>query len=480
MKQFIFSLCLLFCISCTKEEEKPASIKVKTDAIAFIEVRTPIDGITLWNNKTDTIYANDENEFLFTKNIKIPEFVSIQIGDQRLKSILLPGKDVTITSLDSAYVFEGTNKAGMQFFNDVDRPYFSMTESNKFRNDTTAVQIEEKIKPLKAAELEKLQTLVEAKEIDADFETILKQEINYFYALRISQIVTVKQYAKTPIADDLIALLEKTVQEYPLTTTYKTSTWNKYAETVLREKALYEVLTSGTITKDTLQNYYLKDKLHPFYYNLISSYKDKAVAEKASANYIIGEAKQTKFEKSLISVYEQFQIDFPNSPYESYLAPDIQKIRDYHEKISGNMPTNVKFYENENVASLNDLIADLKGEKYYIDLWATWCSPCKREFKHNDVLNALLKEKGYKKLYISLDKPEQRTKWEQDIKYFELGGLHLLASKEFFADFEANHSLANGYITIPQYLIIDKKGNLVTNDAPRPSQIEKLRAFLEK
>ncbi len=480
MKQFIFSLCLLFCISCTKEEEKPASIKVKTDAIAFIEVRTPIDGITLWNNKTDTIYANDENEFLFTKNIKIPEFVSIQIGDQRLKSILLPGKDVTITSLSSAYVFEGTNKVAMQFLNDVDRPYFSMNESNKYKNDSTAIQIEEKISMLKAAELDRLQDLINNAEIDSEFEEVLKKEIDYFYALRTSQVVMVKQYSKTPIADDLLALLDKTLQQYPLKTNYTPSTWNMYAETILREKGLYDKLTAGNITTDTLQNYYKRDELHPFYYNIISSYKDKSVAEKTTATYIINEAKQNKFEKSLISVYEQFQKDFPNSPYEAYLTPDIDKIRAYYKKIAGEMPEDVKFYTNESVASLKDLMTELKGEQYYVDLWATWCGPCKREFKHNDVLNALLKEKGYKKLYISLDKPEQRTKWEQDIKYFELGGLHLLASKEFFADFEANHSLANGYITIPQYLIIDKKGNLVTNDAPRPSQIEKLRAFLEK
>lgn len=124
-------------------------------------------------------------------------------------------------------------------------------------------------------------------------------------------------------------------------------------------------------------------------------------------------------------------------------------------------------------------MTELKGEQYYVDLWATWCGPCKREFKYNDPLNILLKEKGYKKLYISLDKPEQRKKWKQDIKYFDLSGLHLLASKEFFVDFEKNHSLHQGYISIPQYLIIDKEGNLVTNNAPRPSNLDKLREVLE-
>lgn len=479
MKQSIFLVLLLFCFSCTKEEEKIASIKVTSDTIKFIEIRNPIDNIILWNNKTDTIYQNENNEFLFTKEIDKPEFVTIKIGDNHLKSILLPGKTTTISLQDSIYVFEGPNKAAMQFLNDVDRPYFSMNESNKYKNDTTAIQIEEKISMQKEAELDKLQDIINNVEIDSEFEEILKKEVDYFYALRTSQVVMAKQYAKTPIVDNLLALLNETLQQYPLKTDYTPSTWNMYAETILREKGLYDELAAGNITTDSLQDYYKNDKLHPFYYNIISSHKDKSIAEKATAIYIITEAKQNKFEKSLISVFEQFQKDFPNSPYETYLIPDIDKIRAYYKKIAGKMPNDVKFYANESVASLKDLMAELKGEKYYVDLWATWCGPCKREFKHNDALNTLLKEKGYKKLYISLDKPEQRKKWKQDIKYFDLSGLHLLASREFFVDFEKNHSLHQGYISIPQYLIIDKEGNLVTNNAPRPSNLDKLREVLE-
>lgn len=346
MKQSIFLILLLLCISCAKEEGKIASIKIKSDTVKFIEIRNPIDDITLWNNKTDTIYQNSNKEFLFTKEIDKPEFVSIKIGDKHLKSILLPGKTTTIALHDSIYVFEGTNKAAMQFLNDVDRPYFSMNESNKYKNDSTAIQIEEKISILKATELDRLQDIINNAEIDSEFEEVLKKEIDYFYALRTSQVVMVKQYSKTPIADDLLALLDKTLQQYPLKTNYTPSTWNMYAETILREKGLYDELTAGNITTDTLQNYYKRDELHPFYYNIISSYKDKSVAEKTTATYIINEAKQNKFEKSLISVYEQFQKDFPNSPYEAYLTPDIDKIRAYYKKIAGEMPEDVKLLMN--------------------------------------------------------------------------------------------------------------------------------------
>lgn len=45
---------------------------------------------------------------------------------------------------------------------------------------------------------------------------------------------------------------------------------------------------------------------------------------------------------------------------------------------------------------MKELLEKLEGNKYYVDVWATWCGPCIEEFKHNKDLNAVLKSKGYK------------------------------------------------------------------------------------
>jgi thiol-disulfide isomerase/thioredoxin len=478
MKKLLYVLLALFALSCTKEM-MPAKVKVTTSDAAFVTVRTPIDDIMLWDQQADTIYPNEANEFVFEKSIEQPAFIRIIVNDTYIKAILLPGKEVNVNFEAKAFTFEGENSAGQQYLNDAKRPYFTVTESNRFRKDSTASLLVKRIEGLKQPEIEALKELTETQKIDTSFALVLQKEIDYFYARRLAQVVTAIQYSKIPIPDDMLALLEKTIAQYPLNTAYKPESWYMYAETLLQQKAVYDDLANGTIAKDTLQQYYVNDKLHPYYYKLINLHKDKEVAEKVSASFIIDKAKQNRFEKSLVTVYQQFQEDYPNSIYTEYLAKDIEKIEAYHKKISGPMPEEMQFYANEEVASLNDMLSDLKGKNYYVDVWATWCSPCKKEFEHNQPLNALLKEKGFEKLYISIDKPQQRKKWKQDIKYFELSGLHLLASRPFFVDFEKNHSTKDGYVSIPQYLLI-KDGEIVTNDAPRPSQLEKLRALLDK
>src|SRR5699024_11111730 len=134
------------------------------------------------------------------------------------------------------------------------------------------------------------------------------------------------------------------------------------------------------------------------------------------------------------------------SLYTQYLEPEVRAIEDYHRKISEE--SSVEFIDGKNISTMKELLEKLEGNKYYVDVWATWCGPCIEEFKHNKELNALLKSKGYKKLYLSIDKPEVENKWRQDIKYYDLKGLHMLASIGFSENFARNYSLLKGKINI--------------------------------
>ena len=112
-------------------------------------------------------------------------------------------------------------------------------------------------------------------------------------------------------------------------------------------------------------------------------------------------------------------------------------------------------------------------------MWATWCGPCKAEFKHNDQLGELLDKYEVEKIFVSIDRERDKQKWKDDIKYFGLKGTHILANQEFKDDFAQNYSIHPGGFAIPQYLYVNEKGEVVSSDAPRPSDSAELEALLQ-
>src|SRR5699024_1573518 len=92
MRRIIYILVVALLFSCTQEEEKYAAISLKPDdsnPIEFIQVRNPLEDVYLWGMKNDTLYRNENEEFLFKKKIEKPEYIIIGIGDKFLKAVLL-------------------------------------------------------------------------------------------------------------------------------------------------------------------------------------------------------------------------------------------------------------------------------------------------------------------------------------------------------------------------------------------------------
>lgn len=202
---------------------------------------------------------------------------------------------------------------------------------------------------------------------------------------------------------------------------------------------------------------------------------EKKLFEYFTANTIYEPTTSSKFDKELIDNFAQFEKEFPNSKYSAYLHPRIDIIKTYHKKIEDDYSKNVKFVQNaDEIDSLEKLLSLFKGKKLYIDIWATWCSPCKKEFKHNKKLKKLLKEKGVEVLYISVDKNDNEQTWKENIKYFGLDGNHIRITNKSLQDDLLK--VYKGYI--PHYAIIDEAGKIENLNAPRPSSIEALRKVL--
>lgn len=110
-------------------------------------------------------------------------------------------------------------------------------------------------------------------------------------------------------------------------------------------------------------------------------------------------------------------------------------------------------------------LAALRGHYVYIDVWATWCSPCKKEIPFLMAMEKKYAEKNIQFVSISVDRQADSTKWQKFVIDNDLRGLQVLADQDFSSDFITSFGIA----AIPRFILIDPAGRIVSTDAARPS-----------
>lgn len=125
-------------------------------------------------------------------------------------------------------------------------------------------------------------------------------------------------------------------------------------------------------------------------------------------------------------------------------------------------------YTYENYAGGETSLSDFKGKFIYIDVWATWCGPCKNEIPYLKEVEEKFHGQNIEFISISVDDEKDHEAWKAMIAEKEMGGTQLFATNSWESD------LAKDYIinSIPRFILIDDKGLIVDANAPRPSQPE--------
>lgn len=113
-------------------------------------------------------------------------------------------------------------------------------------------------------------------------------------------------------------------------------------------------------------------------------------------------------------------------------------------------------------------LKDLRGKYVYIDVWATWCAPCKAEIPFLTRLEEDCHSKNIHFVSIAIDKMINRTKWVNYVNEHQLKGIQLIADKDFSSDFVKKFNINS----IPRFILIDPAGKIVSGDAKRPSDPE--------
>ncbi|WP_295126099.1 TlpA disulfide reductase family protein [uncultured Chitinophaga sp.] len=118
-------------------------------------------------------------------------------------------------------------------------------------------------------------------------------------------------------------------------------------------------------------------------------------------------------------------------------------------------------------------LKDLKGKVVLVDVWATWCGPCKAEIPSLKALEKEMHDKDVAFVSISVDVEKDKEKWKEFVEKEQLTGIQLFATG--WSDITKYYNITG----IPRFMVFDQQGNIVTIDAPRPSSPD-LKKLLEK
>jgi thiol-disulfide isomerase/thioredoxin len=149
----------------------------------------------------------------------------------------------------------------------------------------------------------------------------------------------------------------------------------------------------------------------------------------------------------------------------------------YNQKIAANKMNNTPStsFDYENHKGGKTKLEDLRGKYVYIDVWATWCGPCRQEIPFLKKVEEKYHGKNIEFVSISVDVLKDHEKWKTFVSEKELGGIQLFADKDWSSEFMKSY----GINSIPRFILIDPKGNIVKSDAERPSS-PKLQEELDK
>ncbi|UKJ07674.1 TlpA family protein disulfide reductase [Solitalea lacus] len=153
-----------------------------------------------------------------------------------------------------------------------------------------------------------------------------------------------------------------------------------------------------------------------------------------------------------------------------YQKAAIEKLGSkYYSAETGAKPAADFTYPDQNGKIVS--LSDFKGKVVLVDVWATWCGPCKQEIPSLKNLEKELQGKDVVFISVSLDEEKDKQKWKAMLKEKEMDGVQLFASgwSKITKDYKIE--------AIPRFMVFDKKGNVVTIDAPRPSN-PKLKELL--
>ncbi len=425
---------------------------------------------------TDTIEIKPAQEVDYHLDITKWAVVKCIIPGKNYFNVFVENGDTIHLKLDkNDLFFVGSNAAGHQFsyqYNLLKEYYFKNYIDSLFnKQDTTLIdKIIDNPRLLieKSGYFVKLDSIYNAKQISENCYQYHVNEMDYLIRSRL-----LNKYKKLISNDiktrvELTSRIERITQDISSDSFISSYVCGNYFQ-VIYCRYLYALLNENS-KHEILQNQ-PKDTFGPYSYYLVAKGKTQLSllfdAFIVQFKYGINEFDRQK-------MYHYLNNSFPKSQSVKVLSQFMFK------ELKDTLPVHPVFIDSSTIHKLSDISKNekLKNKIIFIDIWASWCMPCRAEFTHNSELETLLSQYPMvEKLYITIDKDSDS--WKNAIQSIKLSGYHLIATNELMNEMRKK-IYQSETVTVPQYILIDSHGNILNRNLPRPSEIKILKAELDK
>ena len=116
-------------------------------------------------------------------------------------------------------------------------------------------------------------------------------------------------------------------------------------------------------------------------------------------------------------------------------------------------------------------LADFRGKYVYIDVWATWCGPCRQEIPYLKKLDEDYQDAQI--VFLSLSVDQDKAKWEKMVKEQSMSGVQLHIGQN--SSFQQAYKIEG----IPHFILLDREGKIIDKKMSRPSMDEVTRERIE-
>lgn len=451
--------------------QKNVNIQVQAPGTsdAAVNISLPVDG-NYFESNIITKQLDAGNKVIASVPLNVGGIVKVSNDFHAAFLMVQPGEkfEVTFVSGKKNAQIKGNNASGQELYNTLfeEDTRSRLEELDKYPLAVTRLRV---CDSLKQVDMQKFKELLSAGKINTAFYEGMKIEADMYYRSLFStdMFFSMKE-----------SIFSESLDVNPANPEF-VKAWNGiYADVNSNKNWLksqfYDILMNRYSSLLNLQDKSKKDEEIPYALRAILDFKTRLkdnALEYAWANGIATGLSNNENEKIWLANWAEFKSAFPKSKLIKALMPGMQKVEAYHKSLTATSKEVVFLKDYSQISSLAELGERLKGSVSYVDLWATWCGPCKQELQYSIKLHDEMVKLGVKPVYLSIDRDDADAKWQEMVKGFPLKGINLRSGAALTKDIDAKVPEFTG---IPRYLIFNSKGEVVNWDANRPSDMKVL------